>query len=130
MFNEFVFQYQLPMMELFGLNCYGCCEPIQDRWQYIKDIPNLRRLSVSPWCDQEKMADYLGKNYIFSRKPNPSPVCTNFDEEIIRNDIHNTLKIAKDNVLEIIMKDTHTVLNQPERITRWVEIARNEVDSI
>lgn len=130
MFNEFVFQYQIPMMSLFGLNCYGCCEPVQDRWQYIKDTPNLRRVSVSPWCDQEKMADYLGKNYIFSRKPNPSPVCTDFNEKIIRDDIRNTLKIAKNNVLEIIMKDTHTILNQPERITRWVEIAREEVDSI
>ncbi len=130
MFAEFVLQYQLPILEKFGLNCYGCCEPIQDRWQFIKDIPNLRRLSVSPWSDQEKMADYLGKKYIFSRKPNPSPVCTDFDEDIIRNDIRNTLKIAKDNVLEIIMKDTHTIRNQPDRITRWVEIARKEVDSI
>ena len=130
MFAEFVLKYQIPLLAKFGLNCYGCCEPIQDRWPYIKDIPNLRRLSVSPWCDQEKMADYLGKNYIFSRKPSPTPVCTNFDEEIIRDDIRNTLKIAKNNVLEIVMKDTHTVCSQPNRITRWVEIAREEVDSI
>ena len=40
------------------------------------------------------------------------------------------MKIAKNNVLEIIMKDTHTILNRPERIARWVEIAREEVDSI
>lgn len=127
MFAEFVLQYQIPLLEKFGLNCYGCCEPLQDRWQYIKDIPNLRKLSVSPWSDQEKLADYLGKNYIFSRKPNPAPVCTDFDEEIIRNDIRNTLKIAQNNVLEIILKDTHTICHKPERITRWVEIAREEI---
>lgn len=127
MFADFVLQYQIPLLAKFGLNCYGCCEPLQDRWQYIKDIPNLRKLSVSPWCDQEKMADYLGKNYIFSRKPNPTPICTDFDEVIIRNDIRNTLKIAQNNVLEIILKDTHTICNKPERITRWVGIAHEEV---
>lgn len=127
MFAEFVLKYQIPLLSRFGLNCYGCCEPLQDRWQYIKDIPNLRRLSVSPWCDQEKMADYLGKNYIFSRKPNPAHVCMNFDEEIIRKDLKDTLRIAKDCVLEIILKDTHTLSNEPERIGRWIKIAREEV---
>jgi len=35
--------------------------------------------------------------------------------------------INGDCVLEIIMKDTHTVQNEPRRITRWVEIALEEV---
>jgi len=129
MFNEFVFIYQAEILSLFGLNCYGCCEPLHDRWEYVKNTPNLRRVSVSPWCDQEKMAGYLGKNYIFSRKPNPLMVTVMFDEEEIRKDLQNTLRIAKENVLEIIMKDVHTVRNEPWRVTRWVEIAKEEVMS-
>lgn len=129
MFAEFVLPYQMPLLEKFGLNCYGCCEPLHDRWEYIKNIPNLRRVSVSPWCDQEIMAEKLGKNYIFSRKPNPSLVCVSFNEDVIRRDIRNTLKIAEGCVLEIILKDTHTVQNDPRRISRWVEIAMEEVQS-
>jgi hypothetical protein len=129
MFYEFVLKHQIEILNLFGLNCYGCCEPLHDRWEFVKNIPNLRRVSVSPWCDQEKMSGYLGKNYIFSRKPNPVLVSVMFDEEEIRKDLRNTLRIAKDNVLEIIMKDVHTVGNEPWRITRWVEIAKEEVRS-
>jgi hypothetical protein len=128
MFREFIFPYQLPLLEKFGLNCYGCCEPVDKRLEYILSIPNLRRLSVSPWADQKLLADKLGINYIFSRKPNPSLICVSFDEEVIRKDIRETLEIAGGGVLEIIMKDTHTVQGQPWRISRWVEIVREEID--
>lgn len=127
MFAEFVLPYQMPIPQKFGLNCYGCCEPIHERWEYLKDIPNLRRLSVSPWCNQEVMADVLGKQYIFSRKPNPSLVCTMFHEDEIRKDLRQTISVARKGVLEIILKDTHTVQNDPSRLSRWVEIALEEV---
>lgn len=127
MFEDFILPYQLPLLSQFGLLCYGCCEPIDGRIDALLKLPNLRRVSVSPWSNQEIMAEKLGKNYIFSRKPNPSMICTTFNEEEIRKDVANTLSIAGDGVLEIIMKDTHTVQNQPWRITRWVEIALEEV---
>lgn len=124
MFGEFIFPYQLPMLERFGINCYGCCEPVEGRWEWIKTIPRLRRISVSPWSNKEQMADLLGKNYIFSRKPNPSYVCCGFNEEAIRKELEETLSMAPRLNLEIILKDTHTVENQPERLRKWVEIAR------
>jgi len=130
MFGEFIFPYQTEILERFGLNCYGCCEAVHSRWDYLKKIPNLRRMSVSPWCDQNKMAEYLGKNVIFSRKPNPTQVCASFDEDEIRQDLRTTLTAAKDNVLEIILKDTHTVQNKPQRLARWVEIAKEETEKM
>lgn len=125
MFGEFVFPYQLPMLERFGLNCYGCCEPVEGRWKWIKTIPRLRRLSVSPWSNQRIMKDLLGKNYIFSRKPNPSYICSGFAEDAIRQDLQETLSMASELQVEIILKDTHTVEGHPERFHRWVEIARS-----
>ncbi len=87
MFAEFVFQYQLPIMERFGLNCYGCCEPLDNRWHYIKKIPRLRRVSVSPWADVEDMAKKLQDKYVFSYKPMPTDLAVpELDEEKIRKD--------------------------------------------
>jgi hypothetical protein len=128
MFNEFILPYQMPLLKRLGLVAYGCCEPLDARWDYIKTIPNLRRLSVSPWADQEKMSAYLGKEYIFSRKPNPTLIAVEFDEAAIRKDLRETMNVAKRNScnLEIIMKDTHTVQNDPTRIERWVNIAKEE----
>jgi len=128
MFAEFVFPYQLPVIEKFGLSYYGCCEPVHSRWDTLKQIPNLRKLSVAPWCDQEIMAECLGRDYVFCRKPNPEMISKqSFDEDAIRRDIRTTLDIAKDCNLEIVMKDVHTVADHPERVGRWVQIAREEI---
>jgi len=124
MFEEFVFQYQLPIVEQFGLCYYGCCEPLHLKWDIIRRFPNLRRVSISPWCDQRFMADALGNRYVFSRKPNPSYVSTpDFDEDVIRNDLAQTLDIARGCTVELILKDVHTICEQPQRLKRWVEIA-------
>lgn len=128
MFGEFIFRYQLPLLSRFGLNCYGCCEPVHERMEYIRQIPRLRRVSVSPWCDQRVMAEVLGRKTVFSRKPNPALICASFNEEAARADIVSTLEAAKGCNVELIMKDTHTVQNEPRRIARWVQIAREEVD--
>jgi hypothetical protein len=129
MFGDMIFPLQAPFLSRFGLACYGCCEPIEDRWRFLATLPNLRRVSVSPWSDQGRMAEHLGRRYIFSRKPNPTLVCTSFDEEAIRADLRATLRVARGCVLEIILKDTHTVEHRPERLSRWVRIALEEVQS-
>ena len=125
MFEEFVFPYQLPVISRFGLSYYGCCEPIHNRWHIVKRIPNLRRVSISPWCDQEQMASALGRDYIFCRKPNPVLISTGrFDEEAIREDLRTTLRLVGRNPLELVMKDVHTLNDRPARLGRWVTLAR------
>ena len=128
-FEEFVFQYQLPLQERFGLNCYGCCEPLDPRWHVIKRIPRLRRVSVSPWADQEKMAAFLGRDYVFSRKAPPSLIAVPHpEEESVRADLRGTLEKARGCVLEIIMKDNHTLGGNPDNLVQWVRMAREEID--
>lgn len=74
------------------------------------------------------MAEALGRDYVFSRKPNPTLISTEiFDETAIRDDLRQTLDLTRDCRLEIIMKDVHTLNNEPERLTRWVELAREEI---
>jgi hypothetical protein len=125
MFEEFIFPYQLPVISRFGLSYYGCCEPVHNRWHVIERIPNLRRLSVSPWCDQEAMAAALGGDYIFCRKPNPAMISTgHFDEDAIREDLRTTLRVAGGCALEFAMKDVHTLNGDPMRLGRWVNLAR------
>jgi len=125
LFYKFVLPYQLPLIERFGLCYYGCCEPVHSRWPLLKQIPNLRRVSVSPWCDQRYMAEQLGPDHIFCRKPNPTLIsCAVWDEQAIRDDLADTMQAAGNCVLEFAMKDVHTLADQPWRLGRWVEIAR------
>ncbi len=130
-FAEFIFPYQLAVAEKFGLCYYGCCEPVNNRWHILKNLPNLRSVSVSPWCDEEFMADALGRDYVYSRKPNPASISTeHFDDNLIREDIRKTLTTAKDCNVEIVMKDVHTLAGEPQRIARWVTLARETIDEV
>ena len=73
MHEEFALQYEKQFLSRFGLASYGCCEPLDMKVDMIeKNIPNLRRLSMSPWADVTRGAKAIGKKFIFSYKPNPA----------------------------------------------------------
>lgn len=130
MYAEFVLPYQLPILSRFGLNCYGCCEPLEKRWRWVKQIPRLRRVSVSPWSDRAAMAENLGAAYIFSMKPNPADLALEtFDEERIRVGLRRDLEITRGCRVEIIMKDNHTIRRDPRRVIRWTQIAREAAEA-
>jgi hypothetical protein len=129
MFEEFVFNYHLPIMSRFGLNCYGCCEPLDSRWQVISKIPRLRRVSVSAWANIAKMAMFLEDKYIFSMKPHPGPLATSIiDEEAIRKSLREAFELTLGCRVEVIMKDNHTLGNNPNNAIRWCKIAREEAE--
>ena len=128
LYETFIFPYEKPIMERFGLTCYGCCEPVDSRWNIIKRHHNLRRVSCSPWADFEKMAEYLKKNYIFSMKVNPADIAIpKPDWQRIRSELRHSLEVTKDCVLEIIMKDNHTIAHRPENVIQWCRIVSEEI---
>jgi hypothetical protein len=131
MFAEFILPYQIDVLNRFGLNCYGCCEPVDPRWDYVKTIPRLRRVSSSPWADKRKMAEQLGTDYILSVKPSPTPLAgSSIEEETVRKELRETLEATKGCCVELIMKDNHTLGGNPDNASRWVEIAREEIGRI
>jgi hypothetical protein len=129
MFGEFIFPHQRPLLERFGLVYYGCCEASETRWKYISQIPTLRTVSVAPWSDQATCAQLLGRNFVYARKPNPSPVCVNFNEAEIRKEFEETKTHAGTLNTAMILKDTNTVENEPDRLARWVSIGREILGS-
>ncbi|HUT10193.1 MAG TPA: hypothetical protein VMY42_06830 [Thermoguttaceae bacterium] len=127
MFEEFIFPYQLPILERFGLNCYGCCEPLDKRWHVVRRFPRLRRISVSAWADFGKMAEYLGADYIYSLKPSPADLALpQINEDRIRRELRKVLGVTKGCRMELMMKDNHTIGNNPQNVIRWCRIAQEE----
>jgi hypothetical protein len=124
MHNEFALQYEKRLLAPFGLNGYGCCEDLTRKLDDVFTIPNIRRISISPFADVEKCAEKLQNKYIFSWKPRPQHLVGAFDEERIRPYIQHALEVTRGCVIEMILKDTHTCENHPERFTRWTRIAR------
>ena len=131
MFHEFCFPYYRNVCEPVGLLYYGCCEPAHPFWDDIRQLPHLKKVSISRWCDQALMGEALqGTGVVFSRKPDPNflSVDERLDEEAWAAHIRETLEATRGLFVEFIVRDVYTVhgdLNNPRRA---VEIARREID--
>jgi len=125
MHDEFALKYESRFLSRFGLNGYGCCEPLHLKVDLIrKRIPRLRRMSMSPWVDVAMGAAALKNEVIFSYKPNPAILgMSNFDINEVRRQLKDVFEKTRGCVVEVIMKDLHTVNKQPNRMGEWVRMA-------
>lgn len=134
MYGEFAFEEYRRLAQEFGLVYYGCCEPVHDLWEpYIRHIPGLRKVSVSPWCDEERMGTVLkGSNVIYSRKPSPNyiGVGRDLDEDAYTKHIEKTLRAATGCTLEIIHRDIYTLDGNPSKVKRAIELSRAAIERI
>ncbi|MCL4385497.1 MAG: hypothetical protein M1326_04190 [Cyanobacteria bacterium] len=131
MHDEFALQYEINWMKRFGLNYYGCCEPLDKKIDILRKIPNLRKISMSPWVNLELGAANIGKDYVFSFKPSPAIFSEDkWDSESIREKFREDLKIIKSKgcIIEVLMKDISTVRYKPERLWEWANIAVEEAN--
>ncbi|MGQ9454724.1 MAG: hypothetical protein ACUVRS_06175 [Armatimonadota bacterium] len=129
MHYEFMLQYQMPIIEKFGLSAYGCCEDLTNKIDMLRRIPNLRRIAVTPVANVRRCAEQIGTDYILSYRPNPAEmVCCGFDPDHIRRTISRALEDARGCFVDITLKDASTVENQPWRLKEWVRIVREVAD--
>ena len=126
MHQEFELDYVNPVFARFGLVYYGCCDPLDKKLDYVTKIPNLRKVSMSPWTNAERGAEGLGKRFVFSSKPNPSYLAgSGFCDGDVQKELLG-IKAACDRngcPLEFILKDISTLKHEPGRLFRWAEIA-------
>lgn len=124
MFKEFALPYQAAGLSRFGLACYGCCEPLDQKYDMIyKALPNLRRLSISPWSNIHLAAERIGKTAVYSRKPNPAQICFGFEDEAVEKELIELRDTTKGKCYtEIILKDIRTVNNDPGVLRRYAQL--------
>ena len=134
MYHEFIYPYFEEMARQFGLVYYGCCEPVHDYWdRSLHTQPNLRKVSISPWCDGEFMSERLrGGRIIYSRKPSPNflGVHSAFDEEAFTAYIANTARLIKGCKAEFIFRDIYQLGGNLEKVRRAVEITRRAAENV
>lgn len=131
MHYEFALQYEIRWMKRFGLNYYGCCEPLDRKLDILKRIPNLRKISMSPWVDLERAAKNVCRDYVISWKPNPDIfVRGSWDPDSVRAAFAEYLKKLKNCAVEVIMKDISSVEYKPQRLWEWARIAVEEAEKV
>ncbi len=133
-FAEFVLPFQLPILEKFGLNVYGCCEPLDNWIDILKEkIPRLRKVTVSPWADTRIMADKLGKDYVYCWKMSAAEIAVpHIDREAIREKIHDTFAYTGKLgcPVEVLNRDIRTLAYSADNAKEWVRIAMDEAKRV
>ncbi len=131
MFDEFMFQYQMPILKEFGLVAYGCCEDLTQKIRVLRQLPNLRRIAVAPAADVAKCAEQIGQDYVLSYRPSPADmVAYGFDADRIRRILRRDLGACRDCHVDITLKDVQTVQGDPTRVRRWVALTREVIDEL
>ena len=131
MFEEFMFNYQKPILERYGLTAYGCCEDLTRKIGVIKKLHNLRRIAVSPFADPVKCAEQIGGDYVLSWRPNPSSACSRgVDEAFVRGELRRVMDVFDQNGCkwDVTLKDLETTSGDPGAIVRWTAIVREELE--
>ena len=131
-YGEFVYPYQDRLVKRFGLLSYGCCERVDALWEnYLSKWTNLRKLSVSPFNNEEQVGEYLrGTNVVYYSKPraelvtHPGPL----DEEALRKYFRGVCEAASGCLFEIAQREVLTLHGDPARGKRYVEIAKECVE--
>lgn len=125
MHEEFALQYECRYLNRFGLTYYGCCEPLDKKMGILrKNVPNLRKVSMSPWIDLDEAIENVGTDFVFSLKPNPAVFAEDdWNPRFVRQELETTLERLKGLHVEIIMKDISTVRYEPQRLWEWARIA-------
>jgi len=125
MFDEFMLQYQLPIMEQYGLVSYGCCENLTDKISLLRKIPNLRRIGITPTANVARCAEQIGRDYVFALRPNPAMVCAGFDSKSVYAQMKNCMNAARGTCFDVMLKDVSTVQGDPKRLSEWVKITQD-----
>jgi len=131
MHEEFALQYERRWLERFGLAYYGCCEPLHHKVGILRSIPNLRKISMSPWADLDRAVEEVGGDYVISYKPNPAIFATkDWNPQLARKHLRAALEKLRGCAVEVIMKDISTVRYEPQRLWEWAEIAAEETERL
>ncbi|MGO8747070.1 MAG: hypothetical protein ACLQNE_13865 [Thermoguttaceae bacterium] len=126
---EFALKHDLRWLARWGLTYYGCCEPLDRKIDILRRIPNLRKISVSPWCNTANVVAKIGRDYVMSRKPSPAILAEDrWHPERAKQDLCEFLDAARGCHVELIMKDVSTVRYQPQRLWEWARIAAEVVE--
>lgn len=126
MHQEFALRYEREWLDRFGLTYYGCCEPLDRKIDILRSIPNLRKISASPWCDLERLVGEVGRDYVISLKPNPEIFARDaWNPSQAEANLRRSLETLRGCNVEVVAKDVSTLRGEVGRLSRWAEMALN-----
>ena len=116
----------------FGLGYFGCCDPLHNRIDSVRKIPNVRKISMSPWAKVDKGAE-AHRRPTSSSRASPTRRWSRWTQWV-PGDRGEGLRArcsrrprANGCPVEFTLKDISTCRNDPRRLWEWCAIAERMV---
>ncbi len=123
-YEEFLLQYQKPILERFGIVFYGCCENLTRKINLVLSIPNLRRFVCSAWTDLGSVVEAVGDQYAIEWRQMASEVIYADDLSRVRAHLDQGLRCAQGSRIMVVLREVATLARRWERPAEWVRLAK------
>ena len=124
MWEEFLLNYQRPILDRFGLTGYGCCENLTNKIEGVLSIPNLRIFVCSAWTDLETVIERVGDHCVIMWRQKASDVVFPDDVGGIRRHLEEGLRRLKGCHVQVVLRELQTLAGHPDRLHVWTELAK------
>ena len=128
MHREWLFSRERKLLAGFGRTEYGCCEPLHDKLADALAMPNLVKVSASPWAELNKYRDQVQDDVIISWKPNPALLAGSWDEDAVRILLDQGMRTLRGKRFEVVLGDLRTCGGHRERIGRFIALVRESME--
>ncbi len=123
MWKEFLLDYQMPVMQRFGLVAYGCCENLTKKIDGVLSIPNLRVFVCSAWTNLDTVIERVGRRHVIMWRQKASDVVFPHEAETLRRQLDDGLRKLQGHHVQIVLRELQTLAGHPDRLHVWTRLA-------
>ncbi len=126
MWEEFLLDYQKPILARFGRVAYGCCENLTRKIDGVLAIPNLRIFVCSAWTDLPTVVERVGGRHVIMWRQKATDVVHAPDAASLRKAIREGLDRLRGCHVQIVLRELQTLNGDLRRLHDWARIAMEE----
>ncbi|MCX7600105.1 MAG: hypothetical protein N2512_14750 [Armatimonadetes bacterium] len=123
MTEEFLLNYQIPLLQQYGAVQYGCCEDLTQKIAAVLRIPNLRIFVCSAWTDLDKVIEACGRRYTIMWRQPAAAVVHASDIGSIKSHLEVGLGKLTGYYYQVVLREIETLGGHPERLREWARTA-------
>jgi hypothetical protein len=123
MWQEFLLDYQMPILQRFGAVAYGCCENLTKKIDGVLSIPNLRVFVCSAWTHLDTVIERVGRKHVIMWRQKASDVVFPHDTDTLRRQLDEGLRRLQGHSVQVVLRELQTLAGHPDRLHVWTKLA-------
>jgi len=121
--EEFLLNYQMPVLQQYGAVQYGCCEDLTHKIDIVLRIPNLRVFVCSAWTDLDRVVEKCGARCTIMWRQSAQAVVYPADLAPVRRHLEEGMRRLRGCYYQVVLRELETLHGHPNRLREWAQTA-------